>query len=82
LRGIPELLEKRPTPAARLNLGLALWNRESRRARQKLEASTAVWFSAHSLAMMATEREDYQQALGYHGAGRGGSTPELFTTLA
>jgi tetratricopeptide (TPR) repeat protein len=77
-------LKKRPDwPAAQLNLGLALWKSGNRdEARQKLEGVNGSYGSEalHSLAMMATEREDYQQALGYYEklAGTGERTPELF----
>ena len=77
-------LQKRPDwPAAQLNLGLALWKSGNRdEARQKLEGVNGPYGSEalHSLAMMATEREDYHQALGYYEklAGAGERTPELF----
>jgi tetratricopeptide (TPR) repeat protein len=77
-------LQKRPDwPAAQLNLGLALWKSGNRdEARQKLEGVNGSYGSEalHSLAMIAAEREDYQQALGYYEklAGTGERTPELF----
>jgi tetratricopeptide (TPR) repeat protein len=77
-------LKKRPDwPAAQLNLGLALWKSGNRdEARQKLEAVNGSYGSEalHSLAMIAAEREDYQQALGYYKklADTGERTPELF----
>jgi tetratricopeptide (TPR) repeat protein len=77
-------LQKRPNwPAAQLNLGLALWKSGNRdEARQKLEGVNGSYGSEalHSLAMMAAEREDYQEALGYYEklAGSGERTPELF----
>jgi tetratricopeptide (TPR) repeat protein len=70
-------------PAAQLNLGLALWKSGNRdEARQKLEGVNGSYGSEalHSLAMIAAEREDYQQALNYYEklAGTGERTPELF----
>ena len=77
LKGRPEW------PAAQLNLGLALWKSGNHdEARQKLEAVNGPYGSEalYFLAMMATEREDYQQALNYYErlAGSGERTPELF----
>jgi tetratricopeptide (TPR) repeat protein len=77
-------LKKQPDwPAAQLNLGLALWktgNREE--ARRKLESVNGAYGSEalHSLALMAAESEDYQQALGYYKklSDGGERTPELF----
>jgi tetratricopeptide (TPR) repeat protein len=77
-------LKKRPDwPAAQLNLGLSLWKSGNRdEARQKLESVNGAYGSEalHSLAMMAAERQDYQQALGYYNklADAGERTPELF----
>jgi tetratricopeptide (TPR) repeat protein len=77
-------LKKRPDwPAAQLNLGLALWKSGNRdEARQKLEGVNGSYGSEalHSLAIIAAEREDYQQALGYYKklVDAGERTPELF----
>jgi tetratricopeptide (TPR) repeat protein len=74
---------KPDSPAALLNLGLALWksgNREE--ARQKLESVTAAPYvieALHHLAIMAVEREDYMGALGCYMrlVESGERTPEL-----
>ena len=77
-------LKNRPDwPAAQLNLGLALWKSGNRdEARQRLESVNGAHGSEalHSLALMAVEREDYPQALGYYKklADAGERTPELF----
>jgi len=77
-------LKKQPDwPAAQLNLGLALWKAGNRdEARQKLESVNGKYGSEalHSLALMAAESEDYQQALGYYKKlSEGGErSPELF----
>jgi tetratricopeptide (TPR) repeat protein len=73
-------------PAAQLNLGLALWKSNNREeARQRLESVNGAFAceALRALASMATEHEEYPQALAYYKklAESGEKTPDVYYNL-